>query len=102
MSARKIQAMYERFGRYGVGACRDCCHFVTGRYHDKILRKCDVYGLTHSEATDWAGKYAACGQFNKPYKGGPIIELLKYGPRRQNNSPVDGQMDMFGGDAACP
>ena len=96
---RKIDAMYERFGKYGVGQCRDCRHFKKGKYHGRILRKCDVYGMTHSEATDWSGKYAACGLYNKPYKGTTIIELLKHEPRRgmhgEQEVPIEGQMDLF-------
>ena len=98
-SKAKIDLMYEHFG-YAVGYCRDCEHFKQGRYHDKILQKGEVYGMTHSEATDWRQKYNACGLFNKPYKGDrTIIELKKRMKRQADNEPIPGQMsimDMMG------
>lgn len=95
-SKAKIDLMYEYFG-YGEGYCRDCEHFKAGRYHDKTLQKCEVYGMTHSEATDWKQKYMACGLFNKPYKGDrTIIELKKHTKRQADNEPMAGQMTLSG------
>lgn len=32
-------------------------------------------GITHSESSDWAQKWQACGLFNQPYNGKPAIEV---------------------------
>lgn len=42
------------------------------------LRKCTVYGATHSEASDWRKKYEACGLYNKPWSGKEWL-LFYYG-----------------------
>ena len=71
---RKIDLMHQLFGKCDGHRCGECSNFVSGRYHDTILRKCEVYGLTHSEATDWAKRWEACGMFNKEHKELTIIE----------------------------
>ena len=100
---RKIYEMHRRFGRRGHGKCGECKHFKRGRYHDMMLQKCEIYGMTHSEATDWAQKWEACGQYNEPYKGPAIIGVLRHAPRGprdpEDNQPLPGQMDLFGEDA---
>ena len=52
MAMRKIALMHRLFGVCEGHACRECSNLVNGRYHDRILTKCNVYGLTHSEASD--------------------------------------------------
>ena len=96
MALRKIDLMHNLFGKVEQLKCRDCSNLITGRYHDKTLRKCKVYGLTHSEASDWALKYSACGLFNKEYNGPEIIKRLRSHSRRQHEdvSPLEGQMEM--------
>lgn len=82
--------MHQIFGVcHGMHICAECSNFVSGRYHDKILRKCEVYGLTHSEASDWAKRWEACGMFNKEYNGRPIIEVKTGGKKKLE--PIDGQ-----------
>ena len=97
MALRKQQLMYKQFGMCDGHLCGECSNLVEGRYHDKILRKCKVYGMTHSEASDWAKRWLACGMFNKPYTGGPIMELVR--PVRKQNAltieePLEGQMTL--------
>lgn len=96
MAIRKIALMQKLFGkRYGQ-TCRECSNLVKGRYHDRILTKCKVYGLTHSEASDWAGKWQACGMFNQPWDKQPVITEVR--PERKqkeaDNTPLDGQMSL--------
>ena len=97
MAIRKQQLMYKQFGMCDGHLCGECSNLVEGRYHDKILRKCKVYGMTHSEASDWAKRWLACGMFNKTYTGGPIMELVR--PVRKQKEPtieepLDGQIQM--------
>lgn len=99
MMKRKIEAMRERFGP-GKGTCGECSHFVKGRYKTRDLQKCEVYGMTHSEASDWAQKWEACGLKNKPYSGKQIIDLIKHEPKEQVEEQLPGQMsidDWMGG-----
>lgn len=68
--------MHKMFGT-AEGKCKECFHYCTGRYHSVNLRKCEVYGLTHSEASDWVGKWQACGLFNQETAHQNVIELVK-------------------------
>lgn len=75
-----------------------CEHIYTvDKDRDMMLRKCQVYGLTHSEASDWAGKWTACGMFNREYNGRPIIEMRRGGGRRPSPppEPLPGQITLF-------
>lgn len=95
MALRKQHLMYRQFGHCDGHTCGECSNLVEGRYHDKILRKCKVYGMTHSEASDWAKRWLACGMFNKTYTGGPIIQLVRRNanrPPQAPEEPLDGQM----------
>ena len=65
-------------------------------YHDKVLCKCKVYGLTHSEATDWAGRWMACGAFNRAISRKPLVrEVVPERKRKEaDNTPIDGQISL--------
>ena len=92
---RKIAAMHLRFGVLPEKRCEDCDHLIKGYYHTKYLRKCEVYGATHSEASDWRKKYIACGLYNQEWKGPEIIRLINSGPREQDQiMPLEGQIEM--------
>ena len=95
--SRKIEAMHERFGVMPGKRCEDCSNLIQGDYRGIHLRKCTVYGATHSEASDWRKKYVACGMFGKEYNGRPIIELLKCATRKvDKEQPIEGQMTIGG------
>lgn len=93
---KKIDRMHALFGVEPFHKCGKCCNFVSGRYMSKILRKCRVYGLTHSQASDWAKSWVACGLFNQEYTGRNVIELSD---RKNLVVPLEGQIDLFGGGA---
>lgn len=93
---RKIDEMHRRFGVLEGKRCEDCSNLIKGRYHDMILRKCVVYGATHSEASDWRKKYEACGMYNKEWTGPMIIRTLRNsGMPKLPEEPLDGQMDLL-------
>lgn len=97
MALRKIALMHKFFGICEGHTCGECSNLVEGTYRSKMLRKCKVYGLTHSAASDWARRYLACGMFNKEYKGRPIIEMVK--PVRTNQEEaqrivLEGQLSL--------
>ena len=87
---RKIDLMHREFGFSPGNRCKTCQHFCRGRYHDYMYSKCKVYGITNSEASDWSGRYDACGMYNKEYSGGDIIRLVR--PGAATDVPIAGQM----------
>ena len=94
MAIRKIDLMHQLFGK-ASGLCRDCSHYQRYHYRDKPYRKCEVYGITNSEASDWVGRYQACGLFNKPYpyKNSKIIRHLRC--EKEIEKPIEGQTTLF-------
>ena len=97
MALRKIDLMHRQFGKCEGHTCRECSNLVKGQYRTKNLIKCKVYGLSHSEASDWTQRWQACGMFNKPWEGKPIMHLVS--PSRQKkeemqNAPIEGQLTM--------
>ena len=89
--AKKIDKMHEMFGREWGHKCKDCRHLSGGvnQYH-----KCEIYGNTSSQATDWATSYEACGLWNQDYKGDiPIMEFGK--SRSKAELQVPGQMSFL-------
>ena len=96
MALRKIDLMHRMFGVEEQYKCGQCSNLACGRYHNKIYRKCTVYGMTHSEATDWVKKYTACGMYNMPYVGEPIVCLVQRdGQSRIHTHPLEGQISLF-------
>ena len=93
MSIRKIDLMHRIFGFSPGNKCKDCDNLVRGKYHTRMLTKCEVYGLTHSEASDWSGRYDACGMFNKEYHGNAIIRMVNTRP--DPAEPIEGQQSIF-------
>lgn len=78
---RKINEMVWRFGETKGKKCRDCNHYHSYGYHGRTYRKCNIYGESNSEATDWVGKWDACGMFDKEYHGVPIVKLWENSPK---------------------
>ena len=94
---RKIEAMHSLFGRTDGKKCRDCCNLTEYEYRGRNYRKCEVYGVSNSEATDWARRWPACGQFDKPYTGPEVIRILPRGKaaRQEEEVPLEGQCSLF-------
>lgn len=95
MMARKIDLMHLAFGK-AEGTCGECSNLISGRYHDRILRKCTVYGMTHSAASDWAMRYQACGMKNREYKDKPMICMVK-ASRTNAINEIPGQLSIWEG-----
>ena len=92
-ATRKIDLMHKCFGRFPGHTCGECSNLHERRY-DKVYRKCTVYGISASEATDWAKRWEACGIFNKEYCGEPIVRLVKRWSNGKLEQPIDGQCEM--------
>lgn len=93
MVERRIAAMHKRFGtNYGL-YCKDCCHLIGGMWHDRRYYKCEIYGMSHSEASDWRRSWMACGMYNVPQDMGrwvPLMKQINHGPKIE--PPLEGQM----------
>lgn len=96
MAVRKISLMYKMFGK-SEHYCRDCFHFGRILVGDKRkVRKCEVYGVTASEASDWKASYQSCGLFNKEYDGRNIIDFVTPERKREIvNEPLEGQIELL-------
>lgn len=86
---RKLELMHREFGTTEGKTCGTCSNFVSGKYH-----KCAVYGLTHSEASDWAKRWKACGMYGKEWSGGDIIRLVV--PSKEPKLELEGQIALEG------
>lgn len=72
---KPIEWMYQLFGKAEQLKCKDCDHLASYEANRKWY-KCDVWGMSCCEASDWRLKYHACGLFNKVYNG-KEIRLLR-------------------------
>ena len=57
---RKIEAMHMLFGKCENAKCENCL-FLSSVLYSRKYYKCDIYGDSRSEATDWAKSWTACG-----------------------------------------
>lgn len=95
MVERRIAAMHKRFGSNGALCCKDCSHLISGMWHDRKYYKCEIYGMSHSESSDWRRSWMACGMYNVPQdmeRWVPLMEQIKHSPKIE--LPLDGQMRM--------
>lgn len=94
MTKRKILLMHELFGRNEKYCCAECDHFRKITHNGHTYRKCEVYGLTHSEATDWKASNVACGLApHHPYTGRNVVELAR--PNKKVEEEIKGQLSLF-------
>lgn len=90
MNERKNMLMYKMFGKTEGATCANCRHLIRRQYN-KVFYKCAVYGLSCSNATDWAKSYAACGLYNKTTKHKDVAKLV----RTLKDQTITGQIDIF-------
>ena len=93
MIERRIAAMHKRFGTNTTMYCKDCSHLISGEYHCKRYYKCELYGLSHSESSDWRRGWMACGMYNVHQDMDRWVSLMKqinHGKRAE--PPLDGQI----------
>lgn len=93
---KKIDLMYATFGiDPQCRRCKDCSCLVRVTPTSRAYYKCSVYGESASEATDWAGKWTACGRFGKPLEPGEYSALMAKGnARKPAEGPLPGQIRM--------
>jgi hypothetical protein len=96
MSNRKIKAMHREYGRLDGCKCGDCCN-LSSYTQSRTWYKCEAYGNSNSEATDWAKRNIACGLFNISFDKVnriPLIQKLKHEPKQIIDEPIKGQSVM--------
>lgn len=92
MAVRKIDLMHKEFGFSPGNKCRGCDN-LTSKMRDRRYYKCSVYGVSASEATDWALSWDACGMYNKEYDGAEIVRDVR---PAKDTGPIPGQESMWG------
>ena len=95
MTIRKIDLMHREFGVCPGKKCKYCDNLIVQQANRRYY-KCEVYGITDSEASDWRLSYDACGMYNKVYNGNPVIRMVKGYPAPPE--PLEGQESLFEGD----
>lgn len=93
---RKIHEMYRLFGASMGRRCDECDHFLTFEYHGKRYFKCELYGVSNGEGTDWRKGWTACGLINcipADYdRWVPVSRRERHALK--DKLPIDGQIDM--------
>ncbi len=93
MAKFKIDRMHALFGAHQGAACKDCGYYRSYEYRGKKYRKCAIYGITNSEASDWRASYIACGLFpDRPYHGETDVITMR---DRDEEKPLEGQTTIF-------
>jgi hypothetical protein len=87
---KKDELMRSMFG-CGKGTCKDCYH-LTEHFYSRKYFKCEVYGYSASEATDWRQKFPACGLKNIATDK---HEIYKYAKPDKKESVAEGQLKLF-------
>lgn len=96
MGKLKIDLMHELFGKgYDGDTCKTCFHLHDEGYRGRSYYKCECYGITASEASDWRLKYPSCGLYNKPYIGRTVMEFKKHEGHKREEVQVKGQMSFI-------
>lgn len=97
---RKIEAMHTLFGADESGRCADCDHLCSKMY-DRRYYKCEIYGDSNSEATDWAKSWTACGLLHRESAAadfaaewGTVVRYLKHHRPKEPEEQIDGQICM--------
>ncbi len=53
--------------------CKYCIHHICGKYHNKTYHKCELLGLSHSEATDIRVNYV-CDKFYPDQQTAKLVD----------------------------
>ena len=99
---KPVELMRFYYGeRSGLHICGECCNFVSYSAGNRKLFKCKAYGVTCSNRSDWAKKWAACGLFDKPVSGPVISDSAKRifsrcGIAKDPQEQIEGQTEMEG------
>lgn len=93
MTIRKIDLMHDLFREVTNKTCKDCCHLVSYTA-SKTWYKCECYGISNSEGTDWRLKWTACGLINQDYDGNPVVKMVQKKTTKKE-TVMEGQVSLF-------
>ena len=96
MATRKIDLMHKLYEMKGPFRCADCCHLICRYWNGRNYYKCEVYGDSASEATDWKKSNIACGLFNQPTE---ICNVVRAVINKREEVVLDGQIEMMEGES---
>lgn len=80
--AERLEIMHSLFGVAEGRICKNCSHRVCNE-RARSYGKCEVYGISASEATDFGAYQTACGLYNKDTD---IRDIYKRNVKRQTKS----------------
>lgn len=69
---QRIVVMHARHGRAAKGVCGECRHLLRVGY-TRTYFKCELFGKSSSQASDWRKRWPACGQFELKGKDTPAL-----------------------------
>lgn len=93
---RKIDLMHKLYGEIPDRKCKECRHLCSYTASRKYY-KCECYGETRSEATDWRVGWNACSLIDvEVFSEYPVVRNLRYLNRATKEpSEVDWQISLF-------
>ena len=91
---KNIEIMHSMFGELPEHKCGECSN-LHKRTYSNVCWKCEVFGSSSSESSDFRKKWTACGMFCKEYTGTPIKDYVKHTPKAKDDVQIEGQMELF-------
>ena len=94
---KPIDVMHKLYGKNHAHKCNECSNYDRYKSYGKSRRKCARYGYSNCMASDWVGRWQACGMFNTALTKDERCVKDWYRPLRPKvdpNKAVDGQMEL--------
>ncbi len=94
MAKKKIDLMLKEFGYSDGHSCCECSNLRRSCVGARTVYKCQVYGSTGSQASDWAKWYPACGMLNRKWDKSPVMALVHKQSNCDDGYDIPGQMQI--------
>ena len=90
---KKIEKMHLLFGKLEGHKCKECNRLVYDiNWNGKKFYKCENYGISNAESTDWRLSYEACGMMNKVVDK-PVVKMRI--PKVEEKPKMEGEITLF-------
>lgn len=63
IAIQQYRQLISTYGKKEGRNCKDCRFCITVKAGSKNVKKCKNAKISHSQATDWNGRWTACGRF---------------------------------------